>query len=87
MSEAGETEMRGRKKGGRNTKTRVIGPHVFRATAYEKRQKSELRSFPFRGGGRQEPSYQYCLSPAELQSYFVVAVNGADDSREDLRAR
>lgn len=26
-------------------------------------------------------------SPARLQSYFVVAVNGADDSREGLYAR
>lgn len=34
-----------------------------------------------------ELSSYYSLSPAELQSYFVVALNGADDSREHLYAR
>lgn len=91
MSEPGKTEMRGSKEGWQKTDG-VIGLDIFRALSYDRGQKSELRSkqplsFSLHYSISPELSSYYSLRPAELQSYFVVAVNGADDSREDLYAR
>lgn len=92
MSEPGKTEMRGSKEGWQKT-DRVIGLDIFRALSYDGGQKSELRSkqplsfFPSIIAWAQSCPPITALRPAELQSYFVVAVNGADDSGEDLYAR